>query len=652
MSRFSIRMWGRRVGLIGLAIAAMVAVAVGPANAALPITPTPVLTLDHLVHTSPFDGSSVSMKDNEGSAYVPQDNALWLADDDGRMVYEVNATTGALEQTFGRSTFENLPQYGGGPVAGVERDRDLESLAYDASTDTLYAFSGVGSSATVEPTAFRFTRQNGVLTPTDYQPLPAGSDFTAAAWNPTENQVYVGVRHDIHTYDYATNTSGPVFQVPALGAIVGFEFTPDGKDLYVARSTTSSPPVELLSRVDWATKTLVPGWTLDLTQFGMLDARAVTLINDQFYISDGYDLRTAGDPMSHAVFVFDVSASTIPVVAPVASFTAAQTVGASPLTMTFTDISTNSPTGWKWDFGDGHTTTLHNPTPHTYAAPGIYNVSLTVTNAAGSNTISQPVSVAPAAPTPSFTFTFSPSAGTAPLAVNFVDTSTGATSLLWDFGDGTTSTEPNPSHTFTDPGSYTVTLTATNAGGQASVSRTVVAAAPWPAASFTASRTSGRAPLRVAFTDTSAGTPTSWMWRFGDGSTSTQQNPTHRFARPGHYTVRLTASNARASNTARQVVTVRDQRAPVGRFTASHRGRVNRTRFAIVQHWLRDDFTRTRSIRRVVHWGDGTRGRAWHRGNRIRHVYHRRGTFRPSVTLFDRAGNRRVLHINRVVVRR
>jgi PKD repeat protein len=71
-----------------------------------------------------------------------------------------------------------------------------------------------------------------------------------------------------------------------------------------------------------------------------------------------------------------------------------------------------------------------------------------------------------------------------------------------------------------------------------------------PVASFTASPSSGTAPLTVAFTDTSTGTPTSWSWNFGDGSTSTSQNPSHTYTSPGTYTVSMSATNAGGTDAA------------------------------------------------------------------------------------------------------
>jgi len=159
------------------------------------------------------------------------------------------------------------------------------------------------------------------------------------------------------------------------------------------------------------------------------------------------------------------------------------------------------------------------------------------------------------APTAGFTAT--PTSGTAPLGVQFTDTSSGTpTQWLWDFGDGATSTERNPGHTYTAAGTYSVALTVANAAGSDSVTSgdlvTVAAPSLAPTASFTAAPTSGSAPLAVQFTDTSSGTPTQWLWDFGDGATSTERNPGHTYTAAGTYSVALTAANAAGSDTQTQ----------------------------------------------------------------------------------------------------
>lgn len=283
------------IGVVALALSAT------PALAALPVTSSPELKLARTIRTSPFAGSSISVKDGEGSAYVPRDNSLWLADDNGRAVYEINPTTGALKQKISGSSFEAAPKFGGGSQAGTNRDKDFESMAYDEATDSLYVFSGKCCSSSVLPTVFRLKRgSGGGFSVESYQPLASGSDFTAAAWNKADGKVYVGVGGQLRSYDYTTNTASSTFHVTGLTGILGMSFSATGADMYVVTNA------EKLYRVDWASKKLVAGWTFSLTGFNVKDSRAVELINDQFYVLDGYDGRSSGDPLRHAVFVFDV----------------------------------------------------------------------------------------------------------------------------------------------------------------------------------------------------------------------------------------------------------------------------------------------------------------------------------------------------------
>ena len=274
---------------------------------------------------------------------------------------------------------------------------------------------------------------------------------------------------------------------------------------------------------------------------------------------------------------------------PVSSFIVNVNSGNAPLTVQFNDTSTGNATNWNWSFGDGYYSTLINVS-HTYTRGGIYNATLTVGNAGGNITSApQTISVYPLPVVASFTAT--PTSGNAPLTVHFNDTSTNTPiSWTWNFGDGNTSTQQNPQHIYVSSGDYavpkiipcppgqdcldvitymlcgkyTVTLTATNASGNDTVTKTdlitVNSPIPPPIASFIATPTSGRAPLSVRFTDTSKGYPTSWDWDFGDGSwdpwQSTKQNPIHIFNSPGSYTTTLTASNSAGSASTSTVIRV------------------------------------------------------------------------------------------------
>ncbi|MDI9634062.1 MAG: PKD domain-containing protein [Methanolinea sp.] len=232
---------------------------------------------------------------------------------------------------------------------------------------------------------------------------------------------------------------------------------------------------------------------------------------------------------------------------PVPDFTASPVYGTVPLTVQFTDLSTNNPTAWIWDFGDGTQSGVLDRNPvHTYNAMGTYNVTLTVFNQGApegrSTTKSGYITVVR---TPVADFTATPTSGNAPLLVQFTDTSMGnPTGWTWNFGDGSISTQQNPYHLYTKPGTYNVTLAVRNSAGSNSVTKTgYITVRALPVADFSANRTSGAAPLVVKFTDQSTGGPTAWTWTFGDGSESTEQNPVHTYAAPGIYTVKLEVAN-------------------------------------------------------------------------------------------------------------
>lgn len=138
-------------------------------------------------------------------------------------------------------------------------------------------------------------------------------------------------------------------------------------------------------------------------------------------------------------------------------------------------------------------------------------------------------------------FTGFPLSGFAPLNVNFTDlTSPTPDSWVWTFGDGGTSTDQNPTYSYAAAGLYSVTLVATVGGiEQAPVTKTDYVLVR--GVDFVGTPRDGVRPLTVDFTDLSSPVPTEWLWDFGDGSTSTDQNPTHVYEDTGSYTVSLQA---------------------------------------------------------------------------------------------------------------
>ena len=150
---------------------------------------------------------------------------------------------------------------------------------------------------------------------------------------------------------------------------------------------------------------------------------------------------------------------------------------------------------------------------------------------------------------PTASFIALPLSGCAPLAVTFTDQSAGSpTAWQWDLGNGTLSTQQNPTTTYFNSGLYTISLTVTNANGSNTLTRTqYIKVDDKPTVDFSALNTTGCFPLRTSFTDLSVGgsaAVSSWEWDFGDGGLSTAQNPVHNYLVAGNYTVTLKVTNS------------------------------------------------------------------------------------------------------------
>jgi len=261
---------------------------------------------------------------------------------------------------------------------------------------------------------------------------------------------------------------------------------------------------------------------------------------------------TNGDGSSNPKSM-DIKVNRVPV-SPVASFTANSTEGSAPLTVQFTDTSTNDPDEWNWNFGDGSTSTDQNPV-HVFNGEGTYGVTLVATNGDGSSdskSMDIKVNRVPTPPVVNFT-----AKQTEPLTIQFNDASSNSPNAWnWDFGDGSTSTDANPVHVYAAAGTYTVNLSVSNADGPDTISKaiTVTGTSASPTASFTLTPQVGRAPLTVRFTDRSVNAA-SIKWDFGDGTTSTESNPSHTYT-TGFYIVKLTATNGDKSSTAANIIIV------------------------------------------------------------------------------------------------
>jgi len=240
--------------------------------------------------------------------------------------------------------------------------------------------------------------------------------------------------------------------------------------------------------------------------------------------------------------------------APIANFTIDHNIGSAPLAVQFTDTSGVGITSWFWNFDDGDTSTLQNPS-HTYLALGTYHAQLTVWSSVGTN-VSQPVTIYIVnSAIPIADFSGAPTTGSAPLSTQFTDLSValgGINAWNWSFGDGTYANSQNPVHIYSSGGQYTVMLTATSGAFSNYTVKAGYINIGVPSSSVFANYTtnatySSNYPATIQFYDTSVCNPvcTNWAWDLnGDGATdSMAQNPTYTYTYPGNYSPRLVVSN-------------------------------------------------------------------------------------------------------------
>jgi gliding motility-associated-like protein len=213
---------------------------------------------------------------------------------------------------------------------------------------------------------------------------------------------------------------------------------------------------------------------------------------------------------------------------------------------------------YSWFFGDGTSDIGTNATPtHLYPAPGTYNVTLIVDSpCADPDTMQRSLTILPP-PLVDATLSVTPDSGCPPLDVSMTATGN-ATIYLWDLGDGTTATGTNVSHQYTNSGSYTITLNAIDSTtcNIVDISTATIEVYVFAHADFSMNTDTIEATDPVDFTNLSTNA-TSYLWNFGDGTTSTDTNPQHTYTIAGTYTVCLTAMNEQhCDDDTCQIVTV------------------------------------------------------------------------------------------------
>ena len=298
-----------------------------------------------------------------------------------------------------------------------------------------------------------------------------------------------------------------VIATVSLGGIVGgVAVTPDGTKVYVTDLSNSNVPV-----IDISTNAVIA------------------------------TVPVGGDPFSLGQFIGSIPGKSIPTIT---WSNPADIVYGTPLSSTQLNAVASVPGTYVYTPAAGTILNVGTQTLH---------VDFTPTDTVNYTTASKDVTINVTAPLiPVANFSATPTSGTVPLNVSFTDTTVGApTSWKWDFGDGKSSTIQNPSHIYQSSGTYNVSLTVKNKNGTNTTTKTnyITVTNPPLVANFSATSTSGTAPLTVSFTDTTVGTPTSWKWDFGDKGTSTKRNPTEIYKKPGTYTVSLTVKDGFGTNT-------------------------------------------------------------------------------------------------------
>ena len=232
--------------------------------------------------------------------------------------------------------------------------------------------------------------------------------------------------------------------------------------------------------------------------------------------------------------------------APAAEFTVSPAIQTYPnTTVGINNLSTASSSAIQhWSFGDGAEIAADQPIFHTYNSWGTYNITLLVDNGFCADAHTEEITILSPNPVASFTGSAS---GCAPLAVDFENHSNHGAQYIWDFDDDVMTSEESPTHVFTRPGVYNVSLTVIGYEGQEDqvIHYGAVEVFPSASAAFVNSPTTVIVPSEpVDFVNLSDMDANEFFWDFGDGQFSTDKDPVHYYTEPGIYTVSLTANNS------------------------------------------------------------------------------------------------------------
>jgi len=287
---------------------------------------------------------------------------------------------------------------------------------------------------------------------------------------------------------------------------------------------------------------------------------------------------------------------------PVANFNANPRDVCAKFDVLFNDLSTGNITRWLWDFGDGGTSTVQNPSHH-YEDTGLFTIRLIVWNNYCPDTLILTDYVHISPPIASFNSVFDCAA---PRTFTFTDASIGPDEWHWDFGDGSTSTAQHNVHTFPDTGTYTIQLVVINHVTGCDDTFTQTIRIVEEVANFNATATEICRNTSTTFNaiGNTPGTITSYEWDFGDGQTDTGAVRIHTYINAGLYTVQLIITDiSGCKDTLVKVQYIRIN-GPVAAFTIPNGGSCSNNSFTFVDNSTDD------GLHPITTWvwdfGDGT----------------------------------------------
>ncbi len=369
----------------------------------------------------------------------------------------------------------------------------------------------------------------------------------------------------VHTY----LSNGTFIATLVTTSSAGCIDTVRSNPIIIGGFTTSfnSPPAVCINEIATFTNTSLPAPVSTSWAFG--DGGTANSINATHSYST---------PGVYTVWVYNTYSSCIDSISrtitvnprPVADFSAPVTVKCEPpLTVNFQDLSTGGAVGWQWDFGDGGTSILQNPS-HTYTAYGSFTVTLIATNGFGCTDTTVKTNYI-RIQRASISIPLFPVRGCIPFSISpipVINSLDAVTSYAWNFGDGGTSTLANPVYTYTTQGTYNVRLIITTSSGciDTLIVPNAVRVGSKPMADFSAVPIPVCGTQPVYFTDLTTPMADEWNWDFGDGGSSVLQDPSHRYADTGYFSIRLIATNNGCPDTIMKSNYIRVL-PPIARFT-------------------------------------------------------------------------------------